>query len=140
MSPTALLWIKALHLFGIFMWIGTMNGLLNTLVVHGRCPPEARPTLSMIEKRTAMFMDIGGTIAIVFGAILLAKIPGIMKHGYMHAKLGLVVLMFLGMHGFLRVQTRKFRDGQIRQLPTFLPPMLMFGGLAVLILVVVKPF
>ena len=29
------LWFKALHLFGLFMWIGSMMGVANMLVAMG---------------------------------------------------------------------------------------------------------
>jgi putative membrane protein len=140
MSPTTFEWIRALHIFGVLMWMGTMIGLANILAAHGETDLGSRPAFHKLERRAGVAMDIGATIAMVFGIILLLKMPGVMKAGYMHAKLGLIVLGILSSHGYLRVKVRKFREGKVVPLPGFLPPLLSLIGLAIIVLAVVQPF
>src|SRR5688500_2701085 len=108
MSPDGYNWIRALHIFGVFLWMGTMIGLSHTMVAHAQADLGARPAFHALERKTAMMMDIGALLSIGFGVYLLLETEGVMKHGYMHAKLGLVLLGVLGMHGFLRAKVRKY--------------------------------
>jgi putative membrane protein len=139
MSPAAMTWIKAFHLFGVFMWMGTMIGASHILVAHAEADLGSRPAFHGLERRLAIAMDVGATIAIVFGVILLVKTPGIMKVGSMHAKLALVVAL-LGVHGLLRAKIRKHREGKVVPLAGAVPGLLPLISLAIIVLVVVKPF
>lgn len=142
MSQTAYEWVRALHIFGVLMWVGTMISLLHILAAHARAEIAARPAFHALERATAIAMDVGGTIAIVSGLILLFKmVPSPLKTGgYMHAKLTLVFLfLFLG-HGFLRAKVRKYRESIVKPIPPFVPPLFSLVALAVIVLVVVQPF
>jgi uncharacterized membrane protein len=68
------------------------------------------------------------------------QIPSPFRSGWFHAKLTLVVLGLLGMHGFLRVKVRKFRQGQVAPLPGFLLPLMLLLVFGILVLVRVQPF
>jgi uncharacterized membrane protein len=140
MSPTALSWIRALHLYGVFLWLGPMIALAHTLAAHARAEPAARPAFHGLERATAIAMDIGATLGIVLGVILFVKLPGMTSAGYLHAKLALVVLGLLGAHGYLRAKVRRFREGKVAPIPGFIPPLLSILALAIIVLVVVKPF
>ena len=140
MSVTAMTWLKAFHLFGAFLWMGTLIGLSNILLAHAAADLGARPAFHKLERKVAMMMDLGATLAIGFGIWLIIQTPGAMKQGSLHAKLALVVLGPLAVHGMLRVKVRRFREGKVVAPPGFLPPVLMLLGLAIIVLVVVKPF
>jgi protoporphyrinogen IX oxidase len=140
MSPETLVWIKAFHVFGVLMWMGTMIGLCHIMVAHANADLGARPSFHALERNMGRAMDVGATLAMVFGVIMLLKVPGLMKAGYMHAKLALVILAILSTHGFLRVKIRKYREGKVVPLPGFLAPLLSLVALGVIILVFVKPF
>jgi putative membrane protein len=142
MSTTAYTWISAFHIFGVLMWMGTMIGLANILVAHAEADLGSRPAFHKLGRACAMAMDIGATIAMVFGLIMLFANDAVAlkQGGYMHAKLTLVVLLLLTSHGFLRVKVRKYREGKVVPLPVFMPPLLSLTALAVIILVVVRPF
>lgn len=140
MSPESYNWVRAIHLFAVFMWMGTMTGLAHTLVAHANADLGARAAFHKIEKMTAMMMDIGGTLSIVTGVYFLTQIEGVMKHGYMHAKLGLIVVGPLAIHGFLRVKVRKYRESNVAPLPGVLPPLITLLALTIIILIVVRPF
>lgn len=141
MRPEIHAWLVVVHLFGLVLWTGAMLAGLQMLRAHSALPEAAREPLSGAERKTAIIMDIGATIAILSGLYLaIALIPSPFKSGWFHAKLTLVVIGLLGMHGFLRVKVRKFRQGQVAPLPGFLLPVLFLLIFGVLVLVRVKPF
>src|SRR5690606_6102210 len=102
MSPTSFEWMRALHIFGVLMWMGTMIGLTTILAAHASADLGSRPAFHKLERSTAIAMDVGATLAVVFGLIMLFKVPGLLSAAYMHAKLTLVVLALLTSHGYLR--------------------------------------
>lgn len=145
MSPEAQAWIVVIHLFGLVMWTGAMLACLQMLRAHASLPEAARAPMSTpmstIERKTAMFMDIGGTILIVSGLYLaISLVPSPFKSGWFHAKLTLALLGLIGLHVFLRIKVRKFRQGQVTALPGFIPPLMFLLVFGILVLVQIKPF
>jgi uncharacterized membrane protein len=141
MSANAIAWLRVFHLFGVMTWVGTMMSLFYILDAHARAEMGARPAFHQLERVSAIAMDIGATIAIACGVILLVQEPFLLKgHGFMHAKLALVAVVFLGGHGFLRVKVRKFRESHFKPLPPGLPQLVSLALLGILVLVLVKPF
>ena len=143
MSLDTLLWMRVGHIFGFVMWIGTMFGLFQILLAHAEAQGAARDGFAALEKRVAMAMDVGATIAIVFGIILIVGPPegtAIFKAGgFFHIKLTLVVAL-IGVHGFLRVKTKKFGRGEVNAPPAWMFPLLSLTVLAIIIMIVVRPF
>jgi putative membrane protein len=142
MSPATYQWNLALHVFGIVLWTGGMLACLRLLAAHGAAGKAAPEGLILTERRTAVMMDIGATIAMVTGLYLLFRSPTspLTSGGWMHAKLTLVVLGMLTLHGFTRVKVRKFRNGDVRPLPGFVVPVFIAVALGVIVLVEVRPF
>jgi putative membrane protein len=142
MSPATYQWNLALHVFGIVLWTGGMLACLRLLAAHGAAGKAAPEGLILTERRTAVMMDIGATIAMITGLYLLFRSPTspLTSGGWMHAKLTLVVLGMLTLHGFTRVKVRKFRNGDVRPLPGFLVPVFIAVALGVIVLVEVRPF
>ena len=65
-------WITAGHVFGFTVWVGAMITTLIALQVHGALTEgQGTGALQGVEKRTGMLMDLGATIAIVAGIVLL---------------------------------------------------------------------
>src|SRR5690606_10036039 len=106
---------------GVVLWTAGMFACLRLLSAHGATGSAAPETLTLTERRTAVLMDIGATIAILTGLHLLFASPmnPLKQGGFMHAKLTLVVLGVLGLHGFVRARVRKMRKGDVRPLPGF---------------------
>jgi len=141
MNPTVANWVNAFHIYGFLMWTGTLIALLNVLSFHAEVDPAGRPAFEKLEKAAAMAMDIGATIAMAAGIywLVASEFVYLKGAGYFHAKLFLV-LLFLGLHGFVRAKVKRFRLGQVKPIPKVMP---LAGNLIVLgivILVVVKPF
>lgn len=129
------------HTFGFIMWTGTMVGLLNMLREHGTAADGERPVLERMEKKVALFMDIGATLTILFGIIQMVGLDFAMFRGggYFHAKMTLV-LVLLGIHGFVRVKVKKYGRGEVAPVPTVVLVAQELVVIAILIVAVVRPF
>jgi putative membrane protein len=141
MSPTYQ-WFVAIHVFGIVLWTAGIFACLRLLGAQGAAGKSVSEAWSLGARRTAVFMDIGATVAILTGLYLTFFVSPspLTQGGWLHAKLTLVVLGVLGLHGFARVKVRKFRNGDVRPLPGFVLPLFLVVALGVIVLVQVKPF
>jgi putative membrane protein len=140
-----MLWVKAFHILFIVSWF---SGLfyLPRIFVNLAMENEvvARERLLLMARRLYRFMTMLAVPALIFGLWLflgygIGRGPG---NGWMHAKLGIVVLI-LGYHHACGSILKKFEQGRNQRSHTWfryfneVPVLLM---LAVIILVVVKPF
>ncbi len=101
----------SLHVFGAFIWIGGLFALAAFLEAFGaETDPAPRARLTRFLRQAAIVPDVGATIAIVFGLHTLFKYK-FYQMPYMHIKLALVVVV-LGLHGYLKVKARKARKGE----------------------------
>ncbi len=141
-----MLWLKAFHIIFVVTWFAGLLYLPRLFVYHAEATePVVRERLKIMERRLLMITRIGATLAIVFGVLTLVVFargnPAYMQQGWLHAKLGLVVLLIV-YHGLLERMTGQFaRDANTRSsrwLRIFneVPALLL---IAIVILVVVKP-
>ena len=123
MSPDTYVWVLVVHVVGFVLWVGGMLACMALLHVHSRVEEPARGALTATEKRMAIIMDLGATLAIVCGLLLALKGPvNEFKHGsWLHIKLTAVVLGLLSSHGIVRAKIKKFSRGDIKPLSTWMP-------------------
>ena len=137
MSPRIVQLFLALHVFGVVLWIG---GLLSISLLLGAIANEsdagARARLAAFTRKRAMLADIGATIAILFGLHWLFKFK-LYAMPYMHIKLTLVVFL-IGLHGFLRVKTKRAAEGTGTPVPAFARPALLALALGIIVVVILK--
>jgi uncharacterized membrane protein len=135
--------LMAFHVFGVLLWTGTMLAVVNMLMTHAKAGEGARESLTQLEKKVAILMDIGATISIVTAFLLLLGHPVkpfiLFKQGWLHIKLTLVVVPLLAVHGLARVKIKKFSRGEIKPLPGWIYPLLIVAILAIVILAVRQP-
>ena len=118
MSHQTYLWIKLVHFVGFIIWLSSIFGLANMLREKTGGSGEARDLLVRLARNAGRAMDAGATLAIVAGVILLIKSPAPIKpieQPYFHVKLTLVVVL-LGLHGFLRMRAGKLAKGESKPL------------------------
>lgn len=140
-----MLWIKALHVVFIISWFAGLF-YLPRIFVNLAMENEAVTTerLLLMARKLYRFMTMLAVPAIIFGLWLylgygIGKGPG---NGWMHAKLGVVVLL-LGYHHACGSLLKKFEQGRNQRSHKWfrwfneVPVVLL---LAAVILVVVKPF
>lgn len=140
-----MLWIKALHIVFVVSWFAGLFYLPRLFVnLAMENDPHAVQRLLVMARKLFRFMTMLAVPALVFGLWLylgygIGRGPG---QGWMHAKLALVVVL-IGYHHGCGVLLRKFEAGANARSHTFyrwfneLPVLVL---LAVVILVVVKPF
>ncbi|PVY81745.1 putative membrane protein [Cupriavidus alkaliphilus] len=140
-----MLWIKALHIVFVVSWFAGLF-YLPRIFVNLAMETDAASTqrLLLMARKLFRFMTMLAVPALVFGLWLYLGY-GIGRgagQGWMHAKLALV-LVLIGYHHGCGVLLRKFEAGRNARSHKFyrwfneLPVLVL---LAVVILVVVKPF
>ena len=139
-------WILSLHIISMVAWMAGMLYLPRLFVYHAGVAPgsETSEIFKVMERRLLKFIMTPAMIATwVFGFWLLYLYDfELLKHGYMHAKLGLVLIMS-GVHGFYAGSVRRFaadkntRSAKFWRIMNEVPTLLL---IAIVILVVVKPF
>ncbi|MEJ2043026.1 MAG: protoporphyrinogen oxidase HemJ [Reinekea sp.] len=139
-----MLWVKAFHIIFVITWMAGIFYLPRLFVYHASA--EDQPSIErfkVMERKLYRGIMIPSMIlTLVFGIWLLFLVPGYLKMGWLHAKLTLVVGL-LGYHHYCGYLLKKFRDDQntrnhvwfrwFNEIP-------VFALIAIVILVVVKPF
>ncbi|AOZ00769.1 hypothetical protein BKK81_17080 [Cupriavidus sp. USMAHM13] len=140
-----MLWVKALHIVFVVSWFAGLFYLPRIFVnLAMETDAAALQRLLLMARKLYRFMTMLAVPALVFGLWLylgygIGRGPG---QGWMHTKLALV-LVLIGYHHGCDVLLRKFEAGRNTRSHTFyrwfneLPVLVL---LAVVILVVVKPF
>ena len=93
-----MLWLKALHVVFVVTWFAGLFYLPRLFVYHAvttDTPGLARFVL--MERRLFLLMSVGGALAALFGAAMIAAAPGYLEQGWLRAKLLLVALL-VGYH------------------------------------------
>lgn len=146
----AMLWIKAFHIVFVTSWFAGLFYLPRIFVNLAQVPPEStveRERLLGMARRLLRFTTILAVPAVVLGVWLwmgygIGRGPASQGNGWMHAKLGLVVLV-LGYHHACGMLLRKFAAGRSTRSHVWfrwfneVPVALL---VAIVVLVVVKPF
>lgn len=146
MDPKVYIWLKAGHLIGDFLWVGSMFILYWLLRFHTQAPKEAHEKLVLMERSTALMMDIASALAIGTGIALLffarqdltqATLLTEKPAGWLHIKLAVVVLGLLSMHGMLRAKVKKFSQGESPTVPSWAWTVMLSAVVAIIITVFV---
>jgi putative membrane protein len=136
------MWVLAAHLIGVFLWIGGLFTTYWLLRIHANAPKDVMDKLTLMERSLALMMDIAATLAIGTGLYLATSIHlfTMPKQGWFHAKLAIVVLGILPVHGIVRGKIAKFSRGESPSVPQWAWSLLLAALCAIVILVVKKPF
>lgn len=134
-------WVRAVHIYGFVAWVGALVGCAFALRAHAAAGDAARGAFEALEKRLAMAMDIGATVAIAAGLWMLFGLePSPLKTGgWMHAKLAAVVGL-VALHGLVRVKVGRFSRGQVAAPPGWLLAAIELLVAAIVVLAAVRPF
>jgi putative membrane protein len=138
------LWVKAVHVIAVISWMAGMLYLPRLLVYHAEAGPGTpqSETFKVMEKRLLRAIINPAMIATWLAGLWLAWKGFSFMGGWLHAKIGLVILMS-AVHGYLAGAVRKFAEDRneksarhwriVNEVPTLLM-------IAIVILVIVKPF
>ncbi|MBW4628494.1 MAG: protoporphyrinogen oxidase HemJ [Brasilonema octagenarum HA4186-MV1] len=123
-------WFKAFHIVGIVVWFAGLFYLVRLFIYHVEANQEPEPARTILknqyqimEKRLYNIITTPGMLVTVAMAIgLLTTEPDVLKEGWLHIKLGFVVLL-LGYHHYckrlmkqLAQDTCKWNSQQLRAL------------------------
>ena len=140
------LWLKAGHVIFVIFWMAGLFMLPRYFAYHCEAAVGSAESEGWKLREARLLRIIANPAMIVawaFAVLMLIARPEVFDGQYwLHAKLALVVGLS-GFHGFLAGQVRRFRaDGGLRNGRTwrFLNEIPSFAAIAVVILVVVKPF
>ena len=89
-------WLLVFHLFGVIFWIGSLLLITSLLGMVSDEVGVAKERFILVASQ--LFFggcNIGGTVAIAFGILLLIYAPEDLHRGWMHGKLLLVFMMLL---------------------------------------------
>ena len=138
------LWIKALHLIAVMSWMAALLYMPRLFIYHTDAAPGSQQseTFKMMEHRLLkIIMNPAMMITWVLGLFLAWGVYEF-RGGWLHAKIGLVVLLTM-VHLLFSRAVRNFAVDGPRKTPRYwrlmneLPTVLMIG---IVILVIVKPF
>src|ERR1700759_4933200 len=89
------LWIKALHLIAVIAWMAGMLYLPRLFVYHADAAvgSEVSNTFKVMEKRLLRLIINPAMIAVWITGPLLAYRMGYFESGWLHAKMGLVIIL-----------------------------------------------
>ena len=137
--------IKALHLIAMVAWMAGMLYLPRLFVYHtdAKAGSELSETLKIMERRLLKFIINPAMIGtFVFGIALVYLQPVYLQMGWLHVKIGLVLILS-AVHGFYAASVRRFAADQNKRSTRFwrwmneAPTVLMIG---IILLVTIKPF
>jgi protoporphyrinogen IX oxidase len=139
-----MLWVKSLHIVFVTSWFAGLFYFPRILVNLAMVPASGaeRDRLLLMGRKLYRFMTPIGALALVFGLWLLGEWQIGMGAGWMNVKLALV-LVLVGYHIWCGYLLRAFNAGRNHRSHVWfrwfneLPVLVL---LAVVILVVVKPF
>ncbi len=141
----AILWVKALHVIFMVTWFAGLFYLPRLFVYHAMSSdaPSIERFKIMERKLFWGIMTPGAVLTTIFGLILLVYFWPAYKHnGWLHAKLGLVVLLII-YHVSCGFLLRDFKHDRNKHSHKWyrvyneLPTLLLFG---IIIMVIVRPF
>ncbi len=138
-------WVKALHVIAVMAWMAGMLYLPRLFVYHATAAKggELSETLKVMERRLLRAIINPAMIAaFLFGGWMLYLNPALLSLPWMHAKLGLVLVM-TALHGALARWRKAFaadanhHSAKFYRIMNEMPTVLLIG---IVILVIVKPF
>ena len=140
---TFYLWLKALHIASMVTWFAGLFYLPRLFIYHRQATdPQGRERFVVMERRLFAIMTIGAVATTLFGLWLLAVNTGLLRSGWFHAKLTLIVGLAI-YHWRCHVWMTRLRSSEpsedTRWLRWFneIPVAFLLG---IVILAVVKPF
>ena len=126
-----LLWLKALHLVGAFLWLGTSIGVA---LLAAAAAGDQRAPVAALARRIALRIATPGLVLAFAGGLTMLALSWDLyaRAGWMHGKLLLVVIA-AGLHGAISGKLRKMAGGaEVGGLAG-----LAYANLAILVLVVI---
>ena len=112
-------WFKAFHLIGIVVWFAGLFYLVRLFVYHAEASQQPEPAQTILkdqyqlmEKRLYSIITTPGMLlTVAMAAGLIYTEPEVLKSGWLHVKLALVVVL-IGYHHFCKRIMKKLAKGE----------------------------
>ena len=134
-------WVLAAHLIGVFLWIGGLMTIYWIQRLHADAPKDVRDRLTAMERSLALTADIAAAAAIGTGIAMIVQPINLLSlpdMGWLHAKLAIVVIALLPLHGMMRARVKKFSRGEIPSVPQWQWSLLLIALVSIVILVTTR--
>jgi protoporphyrinogen IX oxidase len=135
--------VLVFHIFGVILWMGSLLVISSMMALVPDEVGAARERMVVIGRRLFhVSSNIGAIVTVVFGIFMVFLDPRVMLQGWMHAKIGLVlVLLVFHVRLYWRVIALENDPGSAtRREFTILHGIFSLLLLLILVLVLVKPF
>jgi protoporphyrinogen IX oxidase len=135
--------VLVFHLFGVILWIGSLLVISSMMALVPDEVGAARERMIVIARRLFhVSSNIGAIVTVVFGIFLVLLNPNVMLHGWMHAKIALVLaLLFFHVKLYRRVIALESDPGSAtRREFSIIHGIVSLILFLILVLVLVRPF
>jgi putative membrane protein len=136
-------WILAFHLFGVILWLGSLLVLSSLLGLVAEEVGVSKERFLVAARRLFDISANGGAMATIgFGIWLIFLDPGVLRQGWLHIKLLLVIVLIV-MHArlFRRINALEAEpSGASRREFAIAHGIISALLLAILLLVFLRPF
>lgn len=90
-------WALVAHIIGVVMWVGGLLAASRALALHLReTSADGQAALARLERKLMRGLaHPGAAVAVLGGVALMVIQPAYLQQGWMHAKLGLVILLIV---------------------------------------------
>ncbi len=112
-------WFKAFHLIGVVVWFAGLFYLVRLFVYHAEANQEPEPAQSILKKQYEIMelrlyniiTNPGMIVTIAMAIGLISTEPEILKSGWLHIKLALV-LVLIGYHHYCKKLMKQLAKGE----------------------------
>ncbi len=114
-------WFKAFHLIGVVVWFAGLFYLVRLFVYHAEANQEPEPAQSILKKQYEL-MELrlyniittpGMIVTVVMAIGLISTEPEILKSGWLHIKLAMVLLL-IGYHHYCKKLMKQLAKGECK--------------------------
>ncbi|NND65879.1 MAG: TIGR00701 family protein, partial [Gammaproteobacteria bacterium] len=134
---------KAFHIIFLVMWFAGWLYLPRLFVYHAQSDDAVSlDRFKIMERKLFAIMTVGGVLTLTFAAWMLHLMPNWLSHNWMHAKIGLV-LVLVAYHLYCFKLVKDFKHNKNTKSHVFyrwfneLPAVLL---IVIVLLVELKPF
>ena len=130
------------HVLGVILWMGALFVVSRLLAEHATHPASGEALTGLEERLFGSIVHGGAAVVIATGILLVLDQPGLLKQGWLHAKLLLVLaLVVLDVRLYRRMQALHALPSSVSRGEMFrLHGFIGLALIGVVFLTIVRPF
>jgi putative membrane protein len=136
-------WFIVFHLFGVIFWIGGL--LIVSTMLAAAADQSGAAQVAILRLAHRLFnsaCNAGAAITIAFGILIVINEPEVLRHGWMHVKLTLIIVL-IALHVWMYLRSRRIGArpaAAMRREFQALHGLVSVVLLAILVMVIMRPF